>query len=204
MTRRRIGGLLLVAGSVGFGLKVLSALADSWTTLRTALLAVPSAIYIGSMVLLALGAAIVAITWPPLRAAGLARAGLALFTVGLLGLAYLEANPLPLNTDPMGYPILVWPLYLCYPLGQILLGIALVRERGLSRVVGALLIVVLFAVVGFRDAQAHPAGPEVTPSFGAAIGLLAVSVGTVLGWAGLGLLVFRGAVGRTTPSHLRG
>ena len=84
MTLQRIGGLLLVAGGAGFGLLVLNALANAAFGGSTPF-PVANAISLGSVAVLGIGAAIVAISRPPLPRA--ARAGFALIAVGQIGRA---------------------------------------------------------------------------------------------------------------------
>jgi hypothetical protein len=186
--------LLLVAGGAGFGFLVLYGLAGA-SVGAGGRADISGAISRGSMAALGLGAATVAIGRPPLREAGVARAGFAFIAIGLIGLSPLEVwwGNSTSQGDPLGSPTIL--LYILGALaggaaalvGQIVVAVVLVRESGVSRQVGVLFTLGMGAIVFSTQAGGND------------IGLTLVTLAGAVGWGGLGSLVFHRAAGRSTP-----
>ncbi len=185
--RRQTGGALMVAGSVGLALLVLDALAGNSVSSGSATVDVSKVLEVGSMVLLGLGAAIVAFDGPPLRATLAARGGLALVGFGLLGLGVSEAlfavSP---GDDPLSSPLILVEFVglLAALVGQVLVGVAVMREPRVGAL-GLLFLGGLLAVVASVILPADPALLRGLVALGGAVSIIA-------GWLGLGLLSFRG------------
>lgn len=185
--RRQTGGALMVAGSVGLALLVLDAVAGNSVSSGSATVDVSKVLEVGSMVLLGLGAAIVALDGPPLHATLAARAGLALVGFGLLGLGVSEAlfavSP---GGDPLSSPLILVEFVglLAALVGQVLVGVAVMREPRVGAL-GLLFLGGLLAVVASVILPADPALLRGLVALGGGVSIIA-------GWLGLGLLSFRG------------
>ena len=186
MPRGQIGGALLVAGSVGLALLVLDAFAGGSVSSGSASIDVSKVLEVGSMVLLGLGAAIVALDGPPLRATLAARGGLALVGFGLLGLGVSEAMfAMSPGGDPLSSPLILVE-FVCLVaaiVGQVFVGVAVIREPK----VGALGVLLLGGLLALIASVLVPPDPVVIRSVVA----LGGGVSIIAGWLGLGLLWLR-------------
>jgi hypothetical protein len=193
VTAGRTGGALLVAGSVGFAFLVLYALTGGSISTGSTNVDISKVLEVASMVLLGIGAAIVALVGPPLRAALPARVGLALVGLGLLGLGVSEAvfavSP---GGDPLASPLIVVEFVglLVVIVGELFVGIALIREPG----VGALGILLLGGLIALLASVFVPGDMLMLRNLVA----LGGGASMIAGWLGLGLLCLRSVEAQAT------
>ena len=188
----RIGGLLIVAGSAGFGLLLILGLAGA--TIGTADNLVTAFLLFASAASAGFGTGLLAIDGSELSEGGAVRLGLEIVAASLLGLigAELWVIVFPIRGDPLSSPLtLVFAgSYLGLLVGQALVGLGLVRRGGPRRITGGLVLVgFVVVVVGASDLVVGGGDFALAVRF---IGLVTL----LLGWAGLGLVAVRDAQGR--------
>jgi hypothetical protein len=136
----RIGGLLLLAGSTGFGLLLILGL--SGNTIGTADNLVTGIILLATAASAGVGTGFLAIDGSERRAGGAVRFGLGLVAASLLGLiaGELWVIVFPIQGDPLSSPlILVFAgAYLSLIVGQVVVGLALLKRGGPRRITGGL------------------------------------------------------------------
>jgi hypothetical protein len=187
----RIGGLLILAGSAGFGLLLI--LGPSGAIIGTADNLVTGIILLASAACSGVGTWSLAIDRSERSEGGPVRFGLGLVAVSLLGLIADELWVIvfPIQGDPMGSPLTaVFAVgYLGLLVGQPLVGLALVMRGGLRRIAGGLVL------LGFVVAAVGAAGLVARPGDLAVAIRLAGLVTLMLGWAGLGFAAVRDPAG---------
>lgn len=182
-----IGGLLILAGSAGFGLLLILGLAGA--SIGTADNLVTAVILLASAAFAGVGTGLLAIDGSERREGGTVRLGLALVGVSLLALiaGQLWAIVLPIQGDPLSSPlILVFAgAYLALIVGQVLVGLALFLRGGPRRVAGGLLLLgFVILVIGASDLVIHGGDFALALRFAGLVALL-------LGWAALGFIASR-------------
>jgi len=185
-----IGGLLILAGSAGFGLLLILGLAGA--AIGTADNLVTAVILLASAAFAGVGTGLLAIEGSQDREGGGVRLGLGLVAVSLLGLiaGQLWVTVLPIQGDPLSSPlILVFAAaYLGLIVGQVLVGLALFLRGGRRRVAGGLLLLgFVILVIGASDLVIHGGDFALALRFAGLVALL-------LGWAVLGFIAARDPV----------
>ena len=187
--RHRISGFLMVVGSVGFGLLLILGLAGA--AIGTADNLMTGFILLASAASAGLGTGLLAIEGSERGESGAVRFGLGIVAASLLGLigAELWVIVFPIQGDPLSSPLtLVFALaYLGLLVGQVLVGLPLVRRAGSRRIAGGLVL------LGFVGVVVGAAGLVVGGGDFALAVRLAGLVTLLLGWAGLGLVAVRDA-----------
>ena len=183
----RISGLLIVAGSAGFGLLLILGLAGA--AIGTADNLMTGAILLGSATCAGLGTGLLAINWSGGSEGNAGRFGLGLVAASLLGIigAELWVIVFPIQGDPSSSPLTLVLAggYLGLLVGQVFVGLALVRRGGSRRIAGGLVLVgFVVVVVGAGDIVVGGGDFALAVRFAGLVTLL-------FGWAGLGLAAVR-------------
>jgi hypothetical protein len=196
----RISGLLIVAGSAGFGLLLILGLAGA--AIGTADNLMTGVILLGSATCAGLGTGLLAINGSGCIEGSAGRFGLGLVAASLLGIigAELWVIVFPIQGDPLSSPLtLVFAGgYLGLLVGQVLVGLALVRRGGSRRIAGGLVLVgFVVVVVGASDIVVGGGDFALAVRFAGLVTLL-------FGWAGLGLVAVREVQGQRTARNPSG
>lgn len=185
--RHRIGGLLIVVGSIGFGALLIFALAGQ--AIGASGNSLTSSIGLGSTTCGGLGSGLLALDGSARSKGGPARFGLGVVAAALLGLVAVQLLLIfsPIQGDPLASPIILVFIggYLALLVGQIVVALAFTFRGGSGVITGWLCLAGLAAIL----LSLLLVGPA--PDLAAVLGVTGLAV-ILVGWLTLGVMAMRG------------